>query len=132
MSNYQYPYLSPHQTRTQEQTAWQQELANAIESIFSKGAHTAAYSAFEGTDDEEGVPATDWLRERKVDALDVVGIATDYCVRATALDGVRHGFATRVLLGLTEGVDPVTTREALGAMRDAGVALVGVPAVADG
>lgn len=39
MSNYQYPYLSPHQTRTQEPTAWQQELANAIESVFSKGAH---------------------------------------------------------------------------------------------
>jgi hypothetical protein len=39
MSNYQYPYLSPHQTRAQEPTAWQQELANAIESVFSKGAH---------------------------------------------------------------------------------------------
>jgi hypothetical protein len=36
---YQYPYLDPHQTRTQEPTAWQQELANAVESIFAKGAH---------------------------------------------------------------------------------------------
>jgi Recombinase-like helix-turn-helix domain len=36
---YQYPYLDPHQTRTQEPTAWQHELANAIESIFAKGAH---------------------------------------------------------------------------------------------
>ena len=36
---YQFPYLDPHQTRTQEPTAWQQELANAIESIFAKGAH---------------------------------------------------------------------------------------------
>ena len=36
---YQYPYLDPHQTRTQEPTAWQQELANAIEAIFAKGAH---------------------------------------------------------------------------------------------
>lgn len=35
---YQFPYLSPHQTRTQPPTAWQQELANAIEGIFSKGA----------------------------------------------------------------------------------------------
>ena len=56
------------------------------------------------------------LRERGVNALDVVGIATDYCVRATALDAARQGFTTRVLLGLTEGVDPVTTAEALGEM----------------
>jgi hypothetical protein len=38
MKQYQYPYLDPHQTRTQAPTAWQQELANAIESVFSKGA----------------------------------------------------------------------------------------------
>ncbi len=37
--NYQFPYLDPHQTRTHEPTAWQQELANAIESIFAKGTH---------------------------------------------------------------------------------------------
>lgn len=35
---YQYPYLSPHQTRSQPPTAWQQELANAIEGVFSRGA----------------------------------------------------------------------------------------------
>jgi hypothetical protein len=35
---YEYPYFSPHQTRTQEPTAWQQDLANAIEGVFSRGA----------------------------------------------------------------------------------------------
>ena len=93
-----------------------------VEAVFSKGAHAAAYSGFEGTD-QEGTPLAAWLRERGVDALDVAGIATDYCVRATALDAAREGFATRVLLRLTVGVDPVTTGEALTAMRDAGVAL---------
>ena len=39
MRSYQYPYLSPHQTRTQEPTPWQQELANAIENVFGTGAH---------------------------------------------------------------------------------------------
>lgn len=39
MSSYEFPYLSPHQTMTQEPTAWQQELASALESVFSKGAH---------------------------------------------------------------------------------------------
>jgi nicotinamidase/pyrazinamidase len=99
-----------------------------IEAVFSKGAHAAAYSAFESTGDA-GTPLADWLRERDVDALDVVGIATDYCVRATALDAARAGFATRVLLGLTAGVDPVTTQEAVDALRAAGAELTGTPAV---
>ena len=38
MSQYNFPYLNPVQNRTDEPTAWQQELANAIESVFSKGA----------------------------------------------------------------------------------------------
>lgn len=100
---------------------------NPVEAVFSKGAYAAAYSAFEGTDDE-GAALASWLRDRGVDVLDVVGIATDYCVRATAIDAAREGFATRVLLGLTVGVDPVTTREALGAMRAAEVELAGSPA----
>ena len=95
-----------------------------LETVFSKGAHEAAYSGFEGAD-EAGAPLAAWLRERGVDALDVAGIATDYCVRATALDAAQEGFATRVLLPLTVGVDPVTTGEALAALRNAGVALAG-------
>ena len=73
-----------------------------------------------------------WLRERGVDALDVTGIATDYCVRATALDAARQGFATRVLLRLTAGVDPVTVAEALDEMRAAGVELAGDAAAGRG
>ena len=102
-----------------------------VETVFSKGAHAAAYSGFEGTD-EAGTPLGTWLHDRGVDALDVVGIATDYCVRATALDAARQGFATRVLLRLTEGVDPVTTAEALDEMRAAGVELAGTPRLAEG
>jgi nicotinamidase/pyrazinamidase len=93
-----------------------------IEAVFSKGAHAAAYSGFEGTD-EAGTPLAAWLRERGVDALDVTGIATDYCVRATALDAAREGFATRVLLPLTAGVAPATTGAALADLRNAGVVL---------
>jgi nicotinamidase/pyrazinamidase len=97
--------------------------------VFSKGANSAAYSVFEGTD-EAGTPLVTWLRERGVEELDVAGIATDHCVRATALDAARHGFATRVLLRLTAGVSPVTTREALDEMRAAGVELAGAPVLA--
>ena len=91
-----------------------------IAAVFRKGAHAAAYSGFEGTDDA-GTPLADWLRAHDVARVDVVGIATDYCVRATAADAARGGFGTRVLLGLTAGVAPGTTAEAITSLRDGGV-----------
>jgi nicotinamidase/pyrazinamidase len=99
----------------------------AVEAVFSKGAHAAAYSGFEGTD-ETGTSLADWLRQHGVGELDVVGIATDYCVRATALDAARLGFTTRVLRWLTAGVDPATTAAAVGQMRAAGVEVADAPA----
>jgi nicotinamidase/pyrazinamidase len=57
--------------------------------------------------------------------VDLAGIATDYCVRATAIDAAREGFASRLLAGLTAGVDPATTRQALDTMREAGVEIAG-------
>ena len=57
-----------------------------FDAVFHKGEHEAAYSGFEGVSPSEGEPLADWLRDRGVDAVDVCGIATDYCVRATALD----------------------------------------------
>ena len=97
-----------------------------IATVFSKGAHEAAYSAFDGAD-EAGTPLAAWLRERGVDELDVVGIATDYCVRATTISAAQEGFRTRVLLGLTAGVDPTTTAESIDAMRAAGAQVTGTP-----
>ena len=94
-----------------------------IEAVFDKGEYAAAYSGFEGSAD--GVPLAEWLRERGVDAVDVVGIATDHCVRATALDAIAQGFATRVLLPLTAGVAEGTTEAALDQLRTAGVELEG-------
>ena len=93
-----------------------------IEATFDKGAYEAAYSGFEGADDD-GTSLADWLRARRVSAVDVVGIATDHCVRATALDAVREGFSTRVLLEYTAGVAVDTTRRAVDELRAAGVEL---------
>jgi nicotinamidase/pyrazinamidase len=59
--------------------------------------------------------------------VDVVGIATDHCVRATALDAAGNGFAVRVLLDLTAGVAPATTEAALAELAAAGVELTGTP-----
>jgi nicotinamidase/pyrazinamidase len=100
--------------------------SGAIDAVFDKGAHAAAYSGFEGVD-EHGTPLAAWLRERGVTEVDVIGIATDHCVRVTALDARREGFVTHVLLGLTVGVAPATTQRALEELREAGVLLSGQP-----
>ena len=94
-----------------------------IEAVFDKGEYAAAYSGFEGRAD--GTPLAEWLRGHGVDAVDVVGIATDHCVRATALDAVGYGFDTRVLLHLTAGVTDGTTEAAVEELRAAGVTLEG-------
>ncbi|MFC7309882.1 isochorismatase family protein [Streptomyces monticola] len=102
--------------------------SGAIDAVFDKGAYAAAYSGFEGVD-ENGMPLARWLRAREVSEVDVVGIATDHCVRATALDAAREGFRTQVLLDLTAGVAEETTQRALEELREAGVELTGKPVV---
>ena len=97
-----------------------------VESVFHKGEHAAAYSGFEGRNDE-GEGLADWLRSRDVTSVDIVGIATDHCVRATALDAVAAGFATTVLLDLTAGVASGTTEAALQEFATASVATTGTP-----
>ncbi len=99
-----------------------------IEEIFRKGRYAAAYSGFEGASDS-GETLGDWLASRGVTDVDVAGIATDYCVYATAADAARAGFATTVLLNLTAGVDPETTAAAIEKLRAAGVALTGSPQI---
>lgn len=93
-----------------------------FDAIFLKGEHAAAYSGFEGRT-VDGAGLADWLRSHQVTDVDVCGIATDYCVRATALDAVANGFATRLLHDLCAGVAPDSTERALAEMKQAGVTL---------
>jgi nicotinamidase/pyrazinamidase len=90
--------------------------------VFYKGQYAPAYSAFEGVT-AEGEKLSEWLRAREVDHIDVCGIATDYCVRATALDAVREGFETTVLLDLTAAVAPQRVPEISAELEAAGVAI---------
>jgi len=96
----------------------------AVEAVFSKGAYAAAYSGFEGVDTDQ-IDLGQWLRTRGVDEVDVVGIATDYCVRATALDAAKAGLRTRVLLDLTAGVAAESTAAAVADLRSADIEIVG-------
>ena len=93
-----------------------------IEAVFDKGAHAAAYSGFEGAE-PGGADLRSWLVDRGVDTVDVVGIATDHCVRATARDAAAAGLHTRVLQELCAGVAPESTATALEELRAAGVEL---------
>jgi len=88
--------------------------------VFDKGEYAAAYSGFEGRD-ADGQSLAGWLVAHDVAQVDVCGIATDYCVRATALDAATAGFPTRVLLDLTAAVAPDRLPAALDALRDEGV-----------
>jgi nicotinamidase/pyrazinamidase len=98
-----------------------------VEAIFRKGHHSAAYSGFEGhtVQADTMVGLAEWLRDRAIEEVHVVGIATDYCVRATALDSADEGFETTVLLDLTAGVSPESTSRALGELAEAQVATRG-------
>ena len=99
------------------------EAVGRVDATFRKGEFSAAYSGFEGSTTVDGSTQglADWLAAHDIAAVDVVGIATDYCVRATALDAAAAGLSTRVLLDLTAGVAPESTRQAVGELQDAGV-----------
>lgn len=87
-----------------------------------KGMGVAAYSAFEGVTDA-GERLVDVLRAAGVTAVDVTGIATDHCVRATALDARGEGFEVTLLDGLHAGVAAETSAAALDELAAAGVAV---------
>jgi nicotinamidase/pyrazinamidase len=93
---------------------------DAIDVHVKKGQGRPAYSLFEGTADDGSAPS-EVLSSAGVDSVDVVGIATDHCVRATALDAVAAGFRVRMLTDLVAGVAPGPSESALDELRAAGV-----------
>lgn len=115
----------------------------SIDAVFRKGQFEAAYSGFEGVkapDDEVPTgeqklgggsvepaesPLTldDWLREHEVDDVVVVGLATDHCVRATALDALQAGYSVSVLTALTRGVNEDRSEQTLDELESAGADL---------
>ena len=94
---------------------------------FLKGQHSGAYSAFEATlatDDE--TPLLNWLRARRIESVEIAGIATDYCVRATTLDAVAAKFTASVITNLCAGVAEASSEAALDEMAASGVQLTTV------
>jgi nicotinamidase/pyrazinamidase len=94
-----------------------------FDAVFDKGHHSGAASGFDSVEHHTGEPLDGWLGRHRITAIDVVGMPTEHCVAATALDGVRHGYATRVLRGAIAGLTPGTTADAIRRMSAAGVQL---------
>jgi len=93
-----------------------------VQTVVTKGRNSAAYSAFDGLD-ARGHKLLDVLKENRIDHIDVCGIATDYCVRASALDARANQFQVRVLVNLCAAVKEETGQQALEEMKAAGVQL---------
>ena len=78
----------------------------------SARAPTPRRTAVSRASTSNGTPLLEWLRQRGVDEVDIVGIATDHCVRRTAEDAARAGLTTRVLVDLTAAVAADSAAEA--------------------
>ena len=98
-------------------------VSDRIDSRLRKGMHAAAYSGFEGVDDD-GRTLDDVLSAAGVTDVDVVGIAFDHCVRATAVDAAANGYVTTVLEELSASVAPETEAAARSQFAETGIAVI--------
>lgn len=106
-------------------------VTDAVTHHVRKGHGMPAYSMFEGmTENDETVAAL--LSERGVIDADVVGLATDHCVRASALDAIAHGVRVRVLTDLVASVRPESSDAALAELAHAGAELIASTQAFDG
>ena len=105
---------------------------DAVTHHVKKGQGRPAYSLFEGMTDD-GKTVAQLLDAYGATEVDVTGIATDYCVRASALDAIAHGRRVRILTDLVAGVAPGTSDAALTELAHAGAELVPpVPELVEG
>lgn len=99
-----------------------------IEMVFPKGLNPSidSYSGFFDNDQQSATGLGDYLKSKNVEQVYVLGLATDYCVKFTALDAVKLGFKTFLVTDGCRGVDlnPGDVEKAITAMQDAGVTMV--------
>tara|TARA_A100000164_G_scaffold125379_1_gene111260 strand:- start:1318 stop:1908 length:591 start_codon:yes stop_codon:yes gene_type:complete len=97
-----------------------------INKIIYKGQNSNidSYSAFFDNAKDSSTGLTDFLRIKKVEKVDFVGLATEYCVKFTALDSVNEGFYSRVITKCTRGLNNNDCKLAFNEMRDKGIVLI--------
>ena len=99
-------------------------VTNRLDARVRKGMHAAAYSGFEGID-EDGRTLHEILSSAEVTDVDVVGLAFDHCVRATAVDAAANGYTVTVLEDFCASVAPETEAAARAQLAEAGVTVIG-------
>lgn len=100
--------------------------SSLIDIHIKKGQDAHGYSIFEGVS-EQGEPIAALIERLGIVSVDVVGIATDYCVRASSLDALKHDLEVKVITSLTAGVAPQSIERAIDELVDAGATVVATP-----
>ena len=119
----------PHCVQGSRGAAFHPDLdTSRIVHVFPKGTDASidSYSGFWDNGQRKATGLGDWLRARGVTDVYVLGLATDYCVKATALDAVAEGFTTYLIEDGCRAVElhPGDGERAIEAMRAAGVIVV--------
>ena len=98
---------------------------NLFLAIVKKGKDTR-YDSYSGFQDDGGAitEMAKILKRNGIQTVVVYGIATDYCVKATAMDAKKGGFKVIVVEDLCKGVAPETTKKALEEMKASGITLL--------
>ncbi len=94
---------------------------HVIDEVFEKGSHEAAYSGFEGVSVSDGRTLAEYLRAYDITSVDVVGLATDYCVAATCRSALAENFDVRVFPALCAAVHPDQAEQVLRSLAQEGV-----------
>ena len=114
----------PHCVAETHGASFHPDLDVVVDETFLKGRFTASFTGFDGTSEEDETTLGTWLADHGVAVVDIVGIATDYCVRATAMDAYASGLDTTVLLEHCAGVATESTVNAIEEMSSSGIKIV--------
>ena len=100
--------------------------SSKINKIIYKGSdrNIDSYSGFYDNDKKLSTELSDYLKSKKVEKVDCVGLATEYCVKFTAIDSIREGFYTRVISKCTKGLIDEDIKNSLDEMRSLGIIII--------
>ena len=100
--------------------------SSKINKIIYKGSdrNIDSYSGFYDNDKKLSTELSDYLKSKKVEKVDCVGLATEYCVKFTAIDSIREGFYTRVISKCTKGLIDEDIKTSLDEMRSLGIIII--------
>jgi len=99
-----------------------------INKVFHKGTdpNIDSYSGFFDNNHRKSTGLGDFLKQKRVDEVHILGLATDYCVKYTVLDSIKLGFTTHVILEGCRGIDmnPGDCKKAINEMKQAGAIII--------